>query len=467
MNKTDTPVRGHQRRRYQVLIACVMCVLIAALWWRVPHPAVAGLAFLPLLAVFGLLMPFVLCLAFVAFSFFRLHEVFPQLYPLHIPQLLALATLCSLAANLVWGRLRGFWSGQLTLFSVFFLLVTFGITLATNKPEAIATWTGSYVKIGIMVVAIAWLTKTVADFRLLMLAMLYCGLMVATVTLYNKFNGLELVEGTRVTIGRSIGSVLGDPNDLSLVLLFPASFAMAAVMTPRLSWYFKTPGLVTGILVICAIVATQSRGGLLGICAVMGVFAWHRVRNKLLLISMAGAALSVLFVLAGVSDRASGGSHEAGVDESAMGRLYAWEAAIGMALHNPLTGVGLNNFISNYFAYSNHWDGMNHAVHSTWFGVLAETGLLGLLLFVGLIISIVRVSIQVRASLSPQRAADNYCPILFAMAQALQAGVTGFCVSGTFLTMGFTWPVYILLALAIALSRVASERIQAASQNAT
>ena len=35
----------------------------------------------------------------------------------------------------------------------------------------------------------------------------------AIVTLMNKANGTDLVEGTRVTIGRTIGSVLGDPND--------------------------------------------------------------------------------------------------------------------------------------------------------------------------------------------------------------------------------------------------------------
>jgi hypothetical protein len=39
------------------------------------------------------------------------------------------------------------------------------------------------------------------------------------------------------------------------------------------------------------------------------------------------------------------------------------------------------------------------------------------------------------------------------MAQALVAGIAGFVVSGTFLTQGFTWPVYILLALAVAVGR--------------
>jgi putative inorganic carbon (hco3(-)) transporter len=40
-----------------------------------------------------------------------------------------------------------------------------------------------------------------------------------------------------------------------------------------------------------------------------------------------------------------------------------------------------------------------------------------------------------------------------AVALALVAGVFGFCVAGTFLTQGFTWPIYIILALTAAMAR--------------
>ena len=43
-------------------------------------------------------------------------------------------------------------------------------------------------------------------------------------------------------------------------------------------------------------------------------------------------------------------------------------------------------------------------------------------------------------------------PIVQAMALALVAGMVGFVIAGTFLTQGFTWPVYILLALTTATS---------------
>lgn len=451
-------------RLQQTLIATISVLLLGIAWYKLPQPGLAAISLLPLLLVASLRMPFLLCLAFIAFSFFRLHEVFPALYPLKIPQLLAIGTLGSLLVNLITRRIEVFWCREHSLFMFFFLLVVVGALLATNRAAAMHSLTGTYIKIATMVFAISWLLRKEFQFKLLLLCMMLFGIAVGFIALQNKSNGLELVEGTRVTIGRSIGSMLGDPNDLSLVLLFPASFALSTLMTPGFSKLWKAIGIISFLTVVCAIIATQSRGGLLGICTVTGIFAWRRVQNKALLISIGVCCLGLLFILAGVSDRASGGAHEEGIDESAMGRIYAWQAAIGMAIHHPLTGVGINNFISNYFDYSPHWDGRNHAVHSTWFGVLAETGLLGLLLFITLIIMIAKIGLKTVAHFKPAES-SHYSPALYACAQSVQAGLAGFCVSGTFLTMGFTWPIYILLALAIALAQYASPSSQNDSQN--
>jgi len=442
------------KRWQQALVAIIISLLLTAFWFYIPQPSIAVVALLPLLLVISLQIPFLLCLAFIAFSFFRIHEAFPVLYPLHIPQLLAVATLGSLLINFSIKRIKIFWTRELALFSFFFVLVTIGALLATNTQASMKSFTQSYIKISAMVFAISWLLCRESQFRLLIATMAGCGICIALVALFNKANGLEIVEGSRVTIGRSIGSMLGDPNDLSLVLLFPASFALALMLTPGFSKFWKLLGITCFFTVCAAIIATQSRGGILGICAVSGIFAWHRIQNKALLLFLGGILLMLLLMFAGVSERASGGAHEAGIDESAMGRIYAWQAAMGMAINYPLTGVGLNNFIYNYFEFSPHWDGRNHAVHSTWFGVMAETGLLGFLTFIAMIALIARISIRCVRLYSPKISTNNYNPTLFACAQSIQAGLAGFCVSGTFLTMGFTWPVYILLALAVALSQV-------------
>ena len=134
-----------------------------------------------------------------------------------------------------------------------------------------------------------------------------------------------------------------------------------------------------------------------------------------------------------------------------------------MAVRRPLTGVGIDNFVSNYYLYSAFWDGKNHAVHSTWFGVLGETGLPGLIVFITMI------TLMARSALNASRQLDtdpDAHPAARAMGRALIAGLAGFCVSATFLTQGFTWPIYIQLALTVAISRYANTVSQPANRSA-
>ncbi len=420
-----------------------------------------GLALLPFAALFAFSNPFALCLGFIIFSFFRIHEAFPMLEPLRIPQLLAAPTLMVLAWHVLVKRsIPVYWRRELTVFGIFFVLVTIGVPLAANKPGAIAYWIATYWKIAVMTLAIAWLTRKPRDFALASHAFVAAGITIAAVALYNKAHGIGLVEGTRVTIGRDIQSVLGDPNDLSLVLLFPLSFAVS-LFVRRTSWLSALFGIAASGAIVAAIIATQSRGGLLGLVAVLGIYGARMIKSKAVLITLGVLALMALFAAAGISDRSSGGAAEDGIDESSMGRIYAWGAAWRMALARPLNGVGLDNFVSNYFAYSAHWDGHNHAVHSTWFGVLGETGFPGILTFIVMVVLVARSAFLALRKLE----ADQAPMPARAMGHAVLAGVGGFCVSGTFLTQGFTWPVYVLLALGVAVANFAS-REDGASRDA-
>lgn len=437
----------------QAMLALLLCLLTGVLWKLVPNPAIAVLAgILPIGILFVLRQPFLMVLLFVIFSFFRIHEVFPQLYSLKIPLLLSMAALTALVWHVgLTRKVEAYWRTELTMLALFFGLVIVGILMASNRPVAVNYFTGIYWKISIMTVAIAWLSRTSSDFRLASRLITLAGLAVAIVALYNKSMGIGLVEGTRVTIGREIGSVLGDPNDLALVLMFPASFAVSLIATQGIGKSSRLLGLLAFIALFLAVIATQSRGGLLGIMAVLGIYAYRRMQSKTLFMVLGGIAVMLLYTIAGISDRASGGSAEEGIDASAMGRLYAWEAAFGMAVDNPLTGVGLNNFFPNYFFYSPHWDGLNHAVHSTWFGVLAETGFLGLVVFVIAIVILIHSAYRSLRRIEEHR--DRVAPDTHATAQAVFAGMIGTVVSGTFLTQGFTWPIYILAALIIAVAR--------------
>ncbi|MEL6746286.1 MAG: O-antigen ligase family protein [Pseudomonadota bacterium] len=422
------------------------------------------LAALPVAILIAFRVPFALLLAFVAFSFFRLHEAFPALLALRIPILLALGVIGVLAWKvLVVRTIKPRWTLELALLAALFVHVTFGVAFASNRSLAMDAWTGTYGKIILITFALVWLARTRDHLLAFNAVLLTCGAVIACVTLHNAALGIGLVEGTRVTIGRDIGSLLGDPNDLALVLLFPLGFASAMLtLSPRVGVRIAA-GIVLALLV-AALIETQSRGGLLGMLAVLGVAGYWRTRSPAFAITALFVCAVVLAALMGLETRQSGGAHEAGLDQSAQGRLLAWETALWMTLANPITGVGLNNFIANYFDFVPVWEGKVYAVHSTWLKMLAEAGLPGLFIMLTVIAVLTRrlllcAAFDRREARGAARvSAPNVRPADMRLAardrEAIGVGflaaLAGFCVAGTFLTQAFTWPFYVLVALASA-----------------
>ena len=439
--------------RYQTLTVSIYCLLAALPSLIFPHPALLlPLALIPLGLVFILRKPFVICLIFIMFSFFRLHEVFPQLDPIKIPLLTALGSYFVLAWHIILTKkVQVYWRYELTIFARFFGWVVIGIAFSSFPPTAFGSFTNVYMKIGIMVLAISWLMTEHWHFKLAHFLIICSGLAVGGVTLYNNANGIGMVEETRVTIP---DTSLGDPNDLSLVLSFPMSYAVAFATTKGTGKIRTLLGLIGVIVFVSSIIATQSRGGLLATVAVFGIFGLRIIKSKLLLISIGSFGLMILVAAAGISDRKSGGAAEDGVDESAMGRIHAWEAAFNMALRNPMTGVGLSLFLDNYWDYATHSraEGKAHVTHSTWFQVMSESGFVGFALFGYMIFAIFMSIRRSLTRLDKNTGSPEYDPHMTAIAVGTYAGLVGFCVSGTFLSQGFLWPVYIITSISIAIA---------------
>ncbi|MCV5869079.1 hypothetical protein OFN61_27870, partial [Escherichia coli] len=72
-----------------------------------------------------------------------------------------------------------------------------------------------------------------------------------------------------------------------------------------------------------------------------------------------------------------------------------------------------------------------------------------------LIVSLIRTSLKSISLLTPD---SDYA--LTVGANAVLSGLIGTIVSGTFLTQGFTWPIYILAALTVVVSRIVQSDCQ-------
>ena len=455
---------GHAR---EVALALVMTSLAAVAYFYTDDPMTTVAAGgLPLAALLCYRSPLQICILFVAFSFFRLPEAYPAIADFNIPLGLGILMLASVLLHVFLVQsIQPFWTPELKRLMLVFAIVVCGVLFAQDRNIAWIYVSEVYWKVILMTLAIAWLARSDADFNFVARTLVTSGALVAAVAIYNKLNGIGLVEGTRVTIGRAIKradiedwidplelkSMLSDPNDLSLVLLFPLAFAVA-LMIYRSSRFNTWLGLISSAAIMLAIIFTQSRGGLIGVMAVFGVLGLRLVKSRSVVIAVCLIAGLGLGVAMGLKARVSGGEAElsqSGIDDSAMGRIYAWGAAINMAVRRPLTGVGISNFTASYYFFTDHWENRDKAVHSTWFQVLGETGFPGVVAFFMLMLATFRSAISNLSRL----VASGSPPILTATALSLVAGLAGFCAAGTFLTQAFSWPLYVLIGLTAGLSR--------------
>jgi putative inorganic carbon (HCO3(-)) transporter len=393
------------------------------------------------------------CIAFFSLSTFKIHEAFPILGPLHLPLILGFFAGSALVIHALSFRKEEYSNIGLGWFFLFFLSSSLSVVFAQNRSVAAGYWIETFWKIGIMTYALAILTRGERDFGLVIRILLAGGAAISLIAISNRLSGIGLVEGSRVTIGREIHSALGDPNDLAFLLMLPFSLSTGLFLLPSTK-FDKLFALGCGVLMMCAIIATQSRGGLLGVTTALALAVSRALKPKLITVVAAAGIGCLMYFLMDISGRFSGGYNEVGLDESAQLRLEAWATAINMAISHPMTGVGLNNFTPSYEIFTEHFIGRDMAAHSIWLGVLAETGVPGFVAFCGMILSAIATS-----SRSLRELTETNAPRMpRAVAIGVIGGLAGSCVAGSFLTQGFAWPLYALVALSAAISRYEKAR---------
>jgi O-antigen ligase len=148
-------------------------------------------------------------------------------------------------------------------------------------------------------------------------------------------------------------------------------------------------------------------------------------------------------------------------DESAQGRIHFWEVAVLMAKGKPITGVGFNGYRPSYATYDTTPGqfGEDRSVHSVWFGVLAELGYPGLLLFVGILLTGLWGCRQVvvMAKGDPSKSDLGF------YGQALSTSLIVFAAGGSFLPSQYSEMLWHFIGMTTALHAIATEERASAS----
>jgi O-antigen ligase len=158
-------------------------------------------------------------------------------------------------------------------------------------------------------------------------------------TLYHYYF-VGVTEGTG-GVRRAL-AIYHSPNALALYLgkLIPPAVLLAAGWGGR----GRPAAGITAIAGLWALWLTYSRGAWLGVAAALaagfGLLTRHRRLTAALTLVGTLAVIGLLgFLLA---------PGRFGADETALRRIYIWEAALRMIRDRPLTGVGLDNFLYLY-----------------------------------------------------------------------------------------------------------------------
>jgi len=186
-----------------------------------------------------------------------------------------------------------------------------------------------------------------------------------------------------------VGGPGGDPDFLAISIIFPSFVALRLLFDPGSKLLKIGVGLVL-LLLIIALLATGSRGGLLAWTVGAGLF-WllTEMRWKFTIMAVTGVTLAaIVLVLSLVSSSGNAGRYtgETG-GTSVKYRLGWWQMAAMMIEDHPFVGVGTGNFPKAYNRYSAripevprspYWT--HNSVLQTW----AENGLLAVIVYVSI-----------------------------------------------------------------------------------
>jgi O-antigen ligase len=238
--------------------------------------------------------------------------------------------------------------------------------------------------------------------------------------------------------------IFANPNEVaySLIVLLPlvACLAVGLRLLPRLAL------LALALVYLGAIFVTFSRGGLVGLAVVIGLYAWRRrslwLKVGLVLVVAAGLVLGGRYWTRGENFSGLQG------DVSFRQRLATSRVGLAMFADRPLLGVGLGCSVVAWplYAPDDLYTRGALVTHNTVIQALGETGIVGFVpftLLVGLAIYHAR-----------KLALDAARPGLANLGAGLGIALCGFVVCGMSGGYVLTWFPYILLGLAAAARQI-------------
>jgi O-antigen ligase len=333
--------------------------------------------------------------------------------------------------------------------------VTLSTAWATNTADAMLD-VRNWLTAGATFVVVATTVRTPRGIALLTggfvfgaLAAVVAGL--ALTGLHPAVSAINSAADVRLSTGAT------DPNYLAATVVAALALSGGLAVWRRETWVRLLLACAAPIL-LYGLIATQSRGGLIAaaVSIVVGAAVLPTQRRRILAALIPIIALMALFFTVNPEAYHRLSQQDGGGD----GRTELWRIAWRIAEDHPLVGIGVNNFVAREQAYVLRVGSLEHAqqlviddpkvVHNMYLQMLAETGIIGLTLFVAMIVALLRATYRAARELERvgARAAGTF-------ARSVLVAQIAMLTASAFLSNGPDRRYWVLFALGPALWAVA------------
>jgi len=239
-----------------------------------------------------------------------------------------------------------------------------------------------------------------------------------------------------------------DPNILSqtIVPFVALGFALVRTRLPVMIRVFASTTVLAGIT---AVLLSLSRAGMLCLAVMLAVIV-AADRRRWLIISCVGALLALVVTVFPVNVLGRMGTLAQGRGDASINqRTELMVAGIRMFERSFPLGVGLGNFRTYSMDYVPElvWSAIPH---NTYTEILSEIGLIGLIFFLGALLSVAVPLLKVKRIMDPGDFGKN-------LGICMQAVFLGMLVSYMFLSMSTYAPYWMVLALIAVYPKVFAE----------
>jgi len=267
--------------------------------------------------------------------------------------------------------------------------------------------------------------------------------------------------------GYRISGPVGDPNFYAMVMLVLVPLALERLLDER-SRPLRLAALWALTVIALTVVFTYSRGGFVALAA--AIFAWfflYPLRAKyfpiLILVGIAFLMLIPQEYIARIStlkELISAPSVGFRTQDYALrGRASETLAGLEMLKQNPILGVGLNNYTIHYLSYAKSLgfapSATERAAHNLYIEVAAETGLLGLSVFLVLLGTMAKNIIDSWKKLRGTRRDD-----LARMVAAIGAGIFGYLTASIFIHSAYPRYFWLLVGIAFSIPNIVKNELK-------